>query len=83
MELFIVFLIGFFSYWFMTRDNLLTKTISQCPNKEHIVRIAESCKSSKIKKQIKQYSLIKIQDGYYEYEEVLNALLKKEKDDKA
>ena len=67
----------------MTRDNLLTKTISQCPNKEHIVRIAESCKSSKIKKQIKQYSLIKIQDGYYEYEEVLNALLKKEKDDQA
>lgn len=77
MELLIVFLIGFFSYWFISDQNLLNKTITKCPKKEYVVRIAESTNSEKVKREIKEYSLLRIQDGYYEYEDVLNTLIRK------
>ena len=85
MEFFVAFLIGFFSYWFLTKEDLLSKNETICPAKESVVRIAEQCNpnSVKLRKEIKEYSLMKIQDGHYEYQDVLQTLLKKEKNDKA
>jgi hypothetical protein len=84
MEFIIVFLIGFFSYWFLTKDDLLRKDLEiGCPKKESVIRIAEMSGSSKLDREIKEFSLMKIRDGYYEYEEVLNTLMKKERNDKA
>jgi len=45
--------------------------------------MAEVCSSSKLKKEIKEFSLMRIRDGHYEYEEVLSTLMKKDKNDKA
>ena len=83
VELLIVFCIGFFSYWFLTNDDLLAKTIDKCPKKESVVRMAEISNSTSLQKEIKEYSLLRIQDGYYEYEDVLNVLMRKNKDDKS
>ncbi len=49
------------------------------------MRIANNCNvdSYKLKREIKEYSLLKIQDGHYEYVDVLETLLKKEKNDKS
>jgi hypothetical protein len=85
VEFIIVFLIGFFSYWFISDQNVITKTYKGCPSKESVMRIAETCnfESHKLKKEIKEYSLVKIQEGHYEYHDVLQTLLKKERNDKA
>ncbi len=49
------------------------------------MRIATSCNtdSHKLKRELKEYSLLKIQAGHYEYADVLETLLKKEKNDKS
>lgn len=84
MEFIVVFLLGFFSFWFLTRDDFLPVYFqSKCPKKESVVRIAKVCSSSKLKKEIKEFSLMRIRDGHYEYEEVLSTLMKKDKNDKA
>lgn len=50
-----------------------------CPNKEAVNKLAETCKGDrKVVKEIREYSLLKIQDGHYEYGDVLNTLKKKE-----
>jgi hypothetical protein len=84
VEFIVVFLLGFFSFWFLTRDDFLPVYFqSKCPKKESVVRMAEVCSSSKLKKEIKEFSLMRIRDGHYEYEEVLSTLMKKDKNDKA
>lgn len=83
MEFIIVFLIGFFSYWFLTKEDLLRSELQiVCPKKESVVRIAEISSSSKLDREIKEFSLMKIREGHYEYEDVLNTLMKKERNDK-
>lgn len=79
MEFIVAFLIGFFSYWILTKEDLLSKQNSTCPEKESIVRIAENCnmESHKLRKNLKEYSLIKIQEGHYEYADVLETLKRK------
>lgn len=83
MEILIVFCIGFFSYWFLTNNNFMVKKIGLCPKKESMVRMAENSKSTNLHKEIKKYSLLRIQDGYYEYQDVLNVLMRKNKNDKS
>lgn len=52
--------------------------------KETIVKLASEHGNDKnFVKELRNYSHIKIQDGYYEYVEVLDTLSKKEKNDKA
>jgi hypothetical protein len=79
VEFIVTFLIGFFSYWILTKEDLLSKQSSTCPEKESIVRIAETCSidSYKLRKNLKDYSLIKIQEGRYEYADVLETLKRK------
>lgn len=85
VEFIIAFLIGFFSFWFLTRENS-TKITPQslCPSKEAVVKVAKECgsNSKKLKRELREFSLLKIQDGYYEYEDVLQTLMVKEKNDK-
>ena len=84
MEFIVVFLIGFFSYWFISNEELLPKTNKICPSKEPIMMMVKYSDSHKLRKGIKEYSLIKIQEGYFEYAEVLETLSKKEmKNDKS
>ena len=56
MEFIVVFLIGFFSYWILTKEDLLSKQSSMCPEKESIVRIAEHCHvdSYRLRKNLKE-----------------------------
>lgn len=85
VEFIIAFLIGFFSFWFLTREDLIKNTQnSLCPSKEAIVTVARECgkNSTKLKRELREFSLLKIQDGYYEYEDVLQTLMAKEKNDK-
>lgn len=57
---------------------------SLCPSKEAVVKVAKDCgkNSKKLKRELREYSLLKIQDGHYEYEDVLQTLMTKEKNDK-
>lgn len=80
MELIIAFLIGFCSYWFLTKENFIDKVPQQiCPSKEIINKMAIECgkDSKKLKKELADFSLLKIQEGHYEYEDVLQTLMKK------
>ena len=66
--------------WFLIRDEVSTIKIQKCPQKEAITRLVEShVHDKRMTREIREYSLLKIQDGHYEYGEVLTALTKKEK----
>lgn len=70
--------------WFFVRDNGTIESRKKCPNKDSILRLAEeTCCQSKMTKELKEYSLVKIQEGYFEYGEVLNTLTKKDRNDKS
>lgn len=70
--------------WFFVRDNETIESKRKCPNKESILRLAEgTCCHSDMTKELKKYSLVKIQEGYFEYGEVLNTLTKKDRNDKS
>jgi hypothetical protein len=81
VEFILVFFIGFFSYWFLTKENLLQKTQRYCPSKETIMNFTRHCNitSYKLRKELKRFSLLKIQEGHYEYEAVLQTLIQKDK----
>jgi hypothetical protein len=53
--------------------------------KDSIVWLAENYdkNSKKMTREIREYSLIKIGEGHYEYADVLETLIKKDKNDKA
>jgi len=66
--------------WVLVRNDFSIGKIYQCPQKETITRLAEvHVHDKKMKREIREYSLLKIQEGHYEYGEVLTALTKKEK----
>ena len=80
MEIIFSFLVGFIMTWFLIRDEVSTIKIEKCPQKEAITKLVESHITDKrMTREIREYSLLKIQDGHYEYGEVLTALTKKEK----
>ena len=64
----------------MVRDTVSPIKTDPCPQKEAITRLAEfHVNDKRMMREIREYSLLKIQDGHYEYGEVLTALTKKEK----
>jgi len=66
--------------WVLVRNDVSIGKVYQCPQKEAITRLAEvHVHDKKMKREIREYSLLKIQEGHYEYGEVLTALTKKEK----
>lgn len=80
MEILFSFLFGFITSWFLIRDNVSTIKVNLCPQKEAITRLAEThVYDKRMTREIREYSLLKIQEGHYEYGEVLTALTKKEK----
>lgn len=83
MEIFISFFVGFFVTWFFIKSENGIPAAPHCPNKDAIVRLAEQhgC-HKKMMKELKEYSLVQIQQGKFEYAEVLNTLKKKDKNDK-
>lgn len=63
--------------WFVSKVEF-SSTTQTCPYKETVMEIAKSHQDNKnVLKEVKEYSLVQIQNGYYEYEEVLNELSKK------
>ena len=83
MEFIILFFVGFITTWFFLKSDESISTYKECPNKEVIVKLAEDhgC-TKKMMREIREYSLVKIQDGHYEYADVLNVLRKKDIHDK-
>ncbi len=84
MELIISFITGFLFTWFLVGfDRSSVK--KDCSVKETIIRLVDDCGdgNKNLAKELKHYSHIKIQDGYFEYVEVLDKLSKKDKNDKA
>lgn len=72
---------GFFITWFFIKPENDPPSIKYCSKKEAIVRLAEEHGShKKMMKEIKEYSLVQIQQGNYEYIDVLNTLKKKDRD---
>ena len=66
--------------WVLIRNDVAVNKNHICPQKETITRLAQSNHNDKrMTREIREYSLLKIQEGYYEYGEVLTALTKKEK----
>lgn len=75
MELFISFFVGFVVTWFFIKSENEIQSVKHCPKKDAIVRLAEEHGShAKMMKELKEYSLVQIQQGKYEYGEVLNTL---------
>ena len=84
LELAISFFVGFVVTWFFIKSENEIQSVKYCPKKETIVRLAEEHGNHKrMMKELKEYSLVQIQQGKYEYIEVLNTLKKKDKNDKA
>lgn len=84
MEIFISFIIGFTITWFFTKPENIIESIEYCPKKETIVRLAEEHRGDKkMMKELKEYSLVRIQQGNYEYVDVLTTLKKKDRNDKS
>jgi hypothetical protein len=79
LDLFFSFIIGFTVTWILTKSEILDKPQIVCCLKDTVIKLAEKNKhNSTIKKKLKEFSFIKIQNGNYEYEEVLTVLKKKE-----
>lgn len=83
MEILISFIVGFTITWVFIKSENEIESVKHCPKKEAIVRLAEDHRGHKrMMKEIKEYSLVQIQQGNYEYIDVLTILKKKEKNDK-
>ena len=69
--------------WFFIKYENEIYSVEHCPKKDAIVRLAEQHGShKKMMKELKEYSLVQIQQGKFEYAEVLTTLKKKDKNDK-
>ena len=83
LELVIAFCIGFVGVFLFTKthDTITTKI---CPLKDEFVSLAKTWAHSKTaRKVLKEYSLVKIQNGNYGYSEVIQTLIESKNDDKA
>lgn len=84
LEIIISFIVAFTVTWFFIKTEEEIGYVKKCPHKEAILRLAEVHNTDKkITKELKEYSLIQIQQGNYEYADVLTILKKKERNDKS
>ena len=85
MEFFVYFMIGYMTTWIIGREINFLSEKKKCPLKDQIHGLVLRGTSDKLLlKQVKHYSLLKIQDGHFEYREVLESLKEKGKEnDKA
>ena len=80
MEILSSFLLGFVGMWIVLKIEF-TKPI--CPIKESLVTIANTYSNNKkICRELRQYSMIQIRNGNYEYMEVFDTI-KRQNNDKA
>ena len=78
MEILSSFLLGFIGMWIVLKIEF-TKPI--CPIKESLVTIANTYgNNTKICKELKQYSMIQIRHGNYEYMEVFDTIKRQNND---
>lgn len=78
LEIIISFIVGFVATWFFIKTEDEISSVKHCPRKETIVRLAEEHGGNKqMMKELKEYSLVQIQQGNYEYGDVLSTLKKK------
>lgn len=79
LELLTSFIVSFlFTWFFLNVERVHGK--KNCDNKNTIMEIAVNhCSSKKMVKELREYSLTQIQQGHFEYGEVLEQLKKKEK----
>jgi|694.fasta_scaffold00957_20 hypothetical protein len=71
--LFILSMIG--TNMVLTKSNQISISSRICPQKESFLKLIESGNhNEKLLRTIKEYSLIKIQNGHYEYDDVLKSL---------
>jgi len=79
LDLLFSFIIGFTVTWVLTKSEFTDRKQVVCCLKDTIIQIAQKNKNnSKITKKLKEFSFVKIQNGNYEYEEVLTVLKKKD-----
>ena len=78
MELLSSFIFSFLLTWFFLNAERVQPK-KDCGQKDTIMELATNhCSSKKMVKQLREFSLTKIQNGHYEYGEVLEKLTKKE-----
>ena len=85
MEFIVYFIFGFMTTWIIAREVSFSSEKKKCPMKQSIHELA-MCRGydKELMKRVKHYSLLKIQDGHFEYQEVLESLKKEgKKNDKA
>ena len=83
MELILSFGISFVLTWFIVRNDFSVEEKKNCPMKTSIMNLAKvNCKNKGLKKELKEYSLLKIQQGHFEYVDVLKTLKSEKKYDK-
>lgn len=82
MELVIAFFIGFVGVFLFTKTHDMINT-KICPLKDEFVSLAKNWShSKKARKLLKEYSLVKIQNGNLEYSEVIQTLIESKNHDK-
>lgn len=82
----IFFIIGFFATnFFIQKKDIFSERKELCVKKDSVVRLVNEKNCGKpLMREIKEYSLLKIRDGHFEYGDVLNSLTCKGKtNDKA
>jgi hypothetical protein len=83
LELIIAFVISFVASWFLLRGSYDIAVKCVCPKKDSMVELVGTNGHNKIlMKEVRQYACLQIQNGRYEYEEVLDQLKKVRRDDK-
>ena len=75
MEFVIYFIVGFMTTWVIAREVNFLSQKKICPMKEYVHNLT-MCKTNdkQLMKNLKHYSLLKIQDGHFEYQEILEFL---------
>lgn len=83
MELILSFGISFVLTWFVVRNEFSLEEKKDCPMKHSIMNLARvNTKNKTLKKELKEYSLLKIQQGHFEYKDVLETLKSEKNYDK-
>jgi hypothetical protein len=83
VELILSFIISFVLTWFVFRNDQFLEEKRNCPMKASIMAMAkENPKNKTMRKELKEYSLLKIQEGHFEYSDVLETLKSDNNNDK-
>jgi hypothetical protein len=84
LELILSFTISFVLTWFVVRNEFTIEEKKDCPMKASIMNLARvNTKNKILRKELKEYSLLKIQQGHFEYKDVLETLKLEKNYDKA